>query len=135
MEWTNGDYKISTDKSLLSLERIKELLSKSYWASNRSIETIEKSVKNSDCYGVYYKEEQIGFARVVSDYATVYWICDVFIDETHRGKGLSKELMKCIVETDALKGIRAILSTKDAHELYKQFGFATVDGMFMARKA
>ena len=134
MDWIVGNYKISTDKSLLSLQKIKELLSKSYWASDRSIEIIEKSVRNSDCYGVYYNSEQVGFARVVSDYATVYWICDVYVDENHRGNGLGKELIRCITESDDFKEIRGILATKDAHGLYKQFGFGeAAEGRFMMR--
>jgi GNAT superfamily N-acetyltransferase len=135
MEWVFGDYKISTDKSLLSLERIKYFLSKSYWASDRPIEVIEKSIKNSTCYGIYNNNEQIGLARVVSDYASFYWVCDVFVDEGHRGKGLGKKLIECIVETDDFKDIRGILATRDAHELYKKFGFDNVDSRLYMRRS
>lgn len=133
MEWAYGEFKISTDKSLLSLEKIKDFLSKSYWADNRPINVIKKSIQNSDCYGVYHGNEQIGFARVVTDYATVYWICDVFIDERYRGKGLGKALIERIVESGDLKGVRGILGTKDAHRLYEQFGFERLEGRFMKR--
>jgi hypothetical protein len=83
MEIREGEYIISTEKSLLSIETIFDLLSKSYWASNRNQETIELSIKNSLCYGLYYNNEQVGFARVVTDYATMYWLGDVIIDEAH----------------------------------------------------
>lgn len=71
-------------------------LSKTYWASNRTKETIELSIKNSICYGLYHNNEQVGFARVLTDYATMYWLCDVIIDQAHRGKGLGKKFVQCI---------------------------------------
>jgi GNAT superfamily N-acetyltransferase len=134
MEWKFGDYIISTDKSLLSIQKVSEFLHKSYWASERPVETIERSINNSLCYGIYLNNDQVGFARVVSDYATVYWVCDVYMDENHRGKGIGKELIKCIVGTDELKGIRGILATKDAHGLYQKYGFEkAAEGRFMLR--
>jgi len=134
MEWKSGDYHINDDKSKLPFNKIKEILSTSYWAADRSLEVIEKSIENSEFLGVYYKEELVGFARVVTDYATFYYICDVIIDEKHRGNGLGKELIRCITEKDELKGITGCLATKDAHGLYRQYGFETVDGRFMRRK-
>lgn len=133
MEWEFEDYTINTDKSLVSVDRVKEFLSDSYWASDRSKEVIEKSIMNSLCYGVYHGEELVGFARVISDYATTYWICDVYIDKNHRGKGLGKRLIGCIVENEEFKNIRGILATKDAHGLYEQFGFERVESRFMKR--
>lgn len=134
MEWEFGEYKISNDKSLLSIEKIKQLLSKSYWAKDRSVEVIEKAVNNSDCYGVYIGKEQVGFARVVTDYATIYWLCDVIIDEKYRGKEIGKNLVKRIVESSDYKDLRGILATKDAHGLYGQFGFGkAAEGRFMMR--
>lgn len=134
MEWKSGDYYISDDKSKLSIDKIKELLSNSYWAADRSLKVIEKSIKNSECFGAYYKDELVGFARVVTDFATFYYICDVIIDERHRGNGLGKELVRRITEKDELKDITGCLATKDAHGLYRQFGFETLDGRFMRRK-
>ncbi len=134
MEWEFGEYKISNEKSLLSIEKIKELLSKSYWASDRSVEVIEKAISNSDCYGAYIGNELVGFARVVTDYATVYWLCDVIVDENHRGKEIGKKLVKMIVESSDYKDLRGILATKDAHGLYEQFGFGkAAEGRFMMR--
>lgn len=134
MEWEFGEYRISNEKSLLSIEKIKELLSKSYWANDRSAEVIEKAISNSDCYGVYKEKELVGFARVVTDNATVYWLCDVIIDEKHRGKGIGKNLVKRIVESSDYKDIRGILATRDAHGLYEQVGFGkAAEGRFMMR--
>lgn len=134
MDWMFGEYKISTDKSLLSVEKIAELLHKTYWAAQRPVEIIENSIKNSFCYGIYFNNEQVGFARVVSDFSTVFWVCDVIIDENHRGKGLGKDLVRYIVETEEFKSIRGILATKDAHGLYEQYGFQKApEGRFMFR--
>jgi len=134
MEWEFGEYRISNDKSLLPIERVKELLWNSYWANERSAEAIEKSIHNSDCYGVYKDKELVGFARVVTDHATVYWLCDVIVDEKHRGQGIGKNLVKRIVESGDYKDIRGILATKDAHGLYEQFGFGkAAEGRFMMK--
>lgn len=134
MEYIFGEYNISNDKSQLSIQSIKELLSQSYWANRRPAEVIQVSVNNSDCYGVYHKNKQVGFARVVSDNSTVFWLCDVIIDEKHRGKGIGKALVKNIVESDAYKNLTAILITDDAHGLYQQFGFVKAEeGKFMMR--
>lgn len=136
MDYIFGEYVISTDKSLLSVERITNLLHKTYWADQRPTEAIVKSIENSFCLGVYYNNTQIGFARLVSDYATMYWLCDVIIDEDHRGKGLGKELIRIVVESDEFKDLRGILATKDAHELYQQYGFEKAsEGRFMLRPA
>ena len=134
MEWNDGDYKISDDKSLISLDKVCELLSKSYWAAQRPKEKNELAIKNSVCYGVYYKAEQIGYARLVTDFCTVYWLCDVIIDETFRGKGLGKKLIECIVESDEFKDKCGILGTKDAHGLYEKYGFKKYPERFMCNK-
>ncbi|MBP1759876.1 MAG: sortase-like acyltransferase [Firmicutes bacterium] len=133
MKWEFEGYTINTDKSLVLVDRVKEFLSDSYWASDRSKELIEKTIMNSFCYGVYHDEELVGFARVVSDYATMFWIGDVYIDKNHRAKGLGKKLIECIIETQEFKDLRGILATRDAHGLYKQFGFERVESKFMVR--
>jgi GNAT superfamily N-acetyltransferase len=122
-EWTEGDYRISDDKSLLSVGRICKLLYCSYWASRMSRERVRLSLENSLCYGVYHKGTQVGFARAVTDMATVYWIADVSIDQEHRRKGLGKRLIKLIVESDELKGLQGILATSTAYRLYEECGF------------
>lgn len=133
LTWHYEDYTISTDKTLLSPQIIHELLHSSYWAQERSCETILKSIEHSLCYGVYYDGQQVGFARIVTDYTTMYWLCDVFIHTDHRKKQLGKLLMKCITETPEIRHLRGMLATKDAHGLYKKFGFETVNGKFMVR--
>ena len=124
-EWKRGDYRISTDNARLDLSVIHDYLSKhSYWATGRSLETIRRSIEHSLAFGVYKGREQVGFARVVTDYATFAWIADVFILDSFRGQGLGTWLMEVIISHPELQGFRRwTLSTKDAHELYRKFGF------------
>lgn len=121
-------YEIDTDKRRLDLAAIHRYLSEeSYWAQNRSMERTLTAIENSICFGVYFGREQVGFARVVTDRATFAYIGDVFILEAHRGRGLSKWLMKVIVEMPDLQGLRRwVLATRDAHGLYEQFEFANL---------
>ena len=121
-----NDFYTSTDKSRLDVDMIERFLSeRSYWAKGRKRETIVKSIKNSLCFGVYTGDHrQVGFARVLSDFAVFAWIMDVFILEDFRGRGLGKLLMRAITEHPDLQGLeRWGLGTKDAHGLYEQFGF------------
>lgn len=124
LEELRGEYSISTDKSLLDLGVIHGFLNASYWAAGRSVETIRRSIENSLPFGVYKGTKQVGFARVITDYATFAWIADVFILDEHQGKGLGKWLMEVIIAHPELQGFRRwVLATKDAHELYRKFGF------------
>ena len=118
-------YTISTDKSLLDIEMIHDFLStKAYWSLKVPKETVIRSIEHSLCFGVYKDSEQVGFARVISDYSTIAYLGDVFILESHRGKGLSKLLMKAIMNHVTLQRLRRwILLTGDAHGLYKKFGW------------
>lgn len=119
-----GVYLISTDKSKLDISVIQSFLSKSYWAKNRTLKTTKLSIKNSLCFGLYYKYNMIGFARVITDYATFAYLADVFILEEHRGKGLSKWLMEVILKYGEIQNLRRwFLATRDAHKLYEKFGF------------
>lgn len=128
VEHQRNGFLISTDKSKLDIAAIHDYLSReSYWAQNIPLNVVQKSIHNSLCFGVYNREKQVGFARVVSDLATFAWIGDVFIIETHRGKGLSKWLMECIMSHPDLASLRRwMLATRDAQELYRKFGFQTV---------
>lgn len=90
MEWKYDEYLISTDRSRLQFETIHKFLAASYWANKRSVKTINKSIETSLCFGVYHDDRQIGFARVITDWATTYWLCDVFIDEEYRGRGIAR---------------------------------------------
>ena len=117
-----GSFHISTDKSQLDIPFIHQWLSSvSYWAQGRSMETVQRSIENSLCFGVYEAKRQIGFARVVTDYATFAWLCDVFILEGYRGHGLGKWLIESITSQPLLQG-RFLLATRDAHGLYQRYG-------------
>lgn len=118
-----NDYLFSDEKELLQLDKIYELLSTTYWASKRTLATIQKSINNSLCFGVYKDGLQIGFARCVTDYAVIFWLCDVIIDERYRNQGLGQKLIQYIVQHEKLKNLRGILTTKDHQGLYAQFGF------------
>lgn len=128
------DYLISNDRNLLSIDRIVDLLSRSYWAGKRSREKIVESIKNSECFGVYFNNDQVGFARIVTDYAVMYWLCDVFIDENHRKLGLGKKLIETIVNHEQFCTLTGILGTMDAYSLYEKFGFVKDSERFMRRK-
>jgi len=119
------DYMISTNKKLLDIHVIHNYLTeRSYWAQGIPIKTVQRSIRHSICFGVYDKEKLVGFARLVTDQATFAYLADVFILESHRGLGLSKWLMQCIHEYPGTKNLRRwMLTTKDAHGLYAQFGW------------
>jgi GNAT superfamily N-acetyltransferase len=123
--WQRGEYSISTDRARLDVDLIHRYLStSSYWAQGRPIEVVRRSIENSLAFGVYRGDSQVGFARVITDYATFAWVADVFILEEHRGRGLAKWLMEVAVAHPDLQGFRRwLLATKDAQELYRRFGF------------
>ena len=118
-----SDIHINTDKSKLDLEFIHNYLTHSYWSPGISRERVETGINNSLCFGVYKNEKQIGFARVITDYARFAYLADVFISDNEKGKGYGKQLMKHITERTDLQVDKFILTTKDAHGLYAQFGF------------
>lgn len=118
-------FAITTEISFFNVEFIHAFLSRSYWAENIPLETVQRSIDNSLCFGVFHLGRQIGFARVITDKATFAYLADVFIDEAYRGQGLSKWLMEEIMAHPDLRGLRRMmLATRDAHGLYKQFGFS-----------
>ena len=115
---------ISTDKSRLQVDVIHQFLTQTYWAKGRTLEEVKTSIDNCICFGVYSEEEQIGFARIATDYVVFAYLMDVFILPEYRGKGYSKELMKAINESPELQNCKIwMLKTADAHNLYKQFGY------------
>ncbi|QDQ83543.1 GNAT family N-acetyltransferase [Paraburkholderia megapolitana] len=119
------EYEISTDTQRLDVGMIHHFLSEeSYWSLGIPRATVERAIQNSLCFGAYRGDEQVGFARVVTDRSTFALLADVFVLKDHRGKGLSKRLMQCVVEHEDLQGLRRLLLlTSDAHGLYKQYGF------------
>lgn len=122
--YTNGAYHISTDKSLLQLAVLYNYLSnEAYWSKGIPLETIEKAIQNSTCFGLYKGTEQIGFARVITDHATFAYLADVFILNDYRGEGLAKWLVQVVVECPIFNGLRRwMLITKDAQGLYQEYG-------------
>ncbi|KAF0995175.1 GNAT family N-acetyltransferase [Geobacillus sp. TFV-3] len=110
----------------MQLDRVCGFLARSYWAHGRSRETIVKSLNHSLCFSLFYGDRQIGIARVITDRATFAYLCDVFIDEAYRGQDLGKWLLSCVLAHPDVAAVRKVmLATKDAHGLYRQFGFAT----------
>jgi GNAT superfamily N-acetyltransferase len=123
-EWRLGEYIISTDIHRLDLSAIHSFLVRSYWAEGIPFETMKKSIEHSLNFGIYTAGKQVGFARVITDYATYAYIGDVYILDEYRGQGLSKWLMQVIAGHRELQGLRRwTLLTRDAHELYRKIGF------------
>jgi len=135
MDINFGEYKFSDNKSLISIDKVCELLGNSYWANNRKREITIKAIENSICIGIYLKEKMVGFARIVTDYATMYWLCDVIIDENYRKNGLGNKLIEIITQMKELSGMFGILATRDAHGLYEKYGFKKVRDKFMRKDA
>jgi GNAT superfamily N-acetyltransferase len=134
VEWTGGEYVISTDPERLDLDATHKFLSEeAYWSPGIPEEVVRRAVAGSIVFGLYRGADQAGLARVVSDRATFAWLCDVFVLPKHRGHGLGKWLMECVKAHPDLQGLRRwMLATRDAHGLYEQFGFTTVEpGRFM----
>ena len=127
------EYRIIEGAEQMKVCEVERLLKMTYWADKRPTETIEKSMRNSACFGIRSGEDQklIGFARVISDYATTWYLCDVIIDPEYREQGLGKALVSHI--TEKFSGMRGLLLTRDAHGLYAQYGFASADGRAMTR--
>jgi GNAT superfamily N-acetyltransferase len=125
-EWQRGEYTISTDQSRLDVNMIHDFLSNSsYWAVGRKMETVKRSIENSLAFGLYENDRQVGFARIVTDYATFAWVADVFVLEEARGRGLGTWLMEVMLAHPELQGFRRwSLATKDAHEIYRKLGFS-----------
>jgi len=122
------DYCISTNRAKLDVNAIHNFLStQSYWCQNIPVETVIKSIDNSLNFGLYYEDQQIGFARIISDFSTMAYLADVYVLPEHRGKGLSKWMMQIIMSHPELQGLRRwMLLTADAHGLYKQFGWKEI---------
>lgn len=117
-------YEFSANSEDMNVDAIQAYLSRSYWAKNVPHDIVRKSIENSLCFGVFYNNSQVGFARVITDSATFAYLSDVYILEEHRGQGLSKKLMTNIIEHPQLQGLRRMaLATSDAHTLYEKFGF------------
>ena len=128
-------YRIIDGSEKMNLDEVAGLLKMTYWADKRPAEQIRKSMDNSSCYGVYLDDEKklVGFARVISDYATTYYLCDVIIDTSYQHMGLGTALVSYIESLPEYAGLRGILITRDAHNLYRKFGFEVLNGRAMVK--
>ncbi len=122
---------VSTDPGLLQIDFIHGALRQTYWASQRTRATVEASIRNSTCFGLYEAASgrQVGFARIVTDQATFSWIADVVVDEAYRGRGLGRWLFACVAAHPYARDCLAMLGTRDAHALYEKFGFVRWEAM------
>ena len=122
--WSRGEFEVDTDPSRLDLDVVHGYLTRSYWAEGIPRDTVEASIGQSLCFGLYRGSEQIGFARVISDRATFAWLCDVFVLEAWQRRGLGQWLVECVVSHPELQGLRRLLlATRDAHAVYARLGF------------
>ena len=127
MEYRKDDFLITTDKEKIDTEYVHRFLRNSYWAQDIPLENVKKRIQGAICFSVFHLDQQIGFARVISDEASFAYLADVFIDENFRGKGLSKWLMETIMSYPTLQNLRRfMLATRDAHGLYEKFGFRAI---------
>ena len=129
------DYTIIDGADHMTSEEVMRLLKQTYWANRRTFAQIEKSMRHSACYGLRLEGSGtlIGFARVITDWATTYYLCDVIIDAAYRGRGLGKALVAHIVSQSEYEGLRGMLITRDAHALYQKFGFEVLNGRAMVK--
>lgn len=129
------EYRILDGAEHMNINDVMRLLKMTYWADKRPAEQVEKSMRNSSCYGIYLDSEKklVGFARVISDYATMFYLCDVIIDPEYRHHGLATALLSYIEQLPVYRGMRKFLITRDAHALYRKFGYEVVDGRVMVK--
>jgi GNAT superfamily N-acetyltransferase len=124
LEEHRGEFTVSSDLSRMDMNVVHGYLSRAYWCEGLPRETLERAMRNSLCFGLFEGEQQVGFARVVSDRTTFAYVCDVFVLQSHQGRGLGTWLMQCVVRHPELQGLRRWhLTTRDAHSLYRKLGF------------
>lgn len=129
VEWTRGEYTVSTDPARIDLPTVHRFLSEeAYWSIGVPLGVVERAIAGSVVLGLYHGRDQVGLARVITDRATFAWVCDVFVLSAHRGQGLGKFLIECARAHPELQGLRRwVLATRDAHDLYEQLGFSLVE--------
>ena len=128
VEWLRGPFSISTDPDRLDRALIHEFLTGSYWARGIDRETVDRSISGALCFGIYEGPAQVGFARIITDRATFAYVADVFVRDSHRGRGLAVWLMEAVRAHPDLQGLRRwILMTRDAHGLYEKSGFRRLE--------
>ena len=133
MEWDRKGFTISDDRDRACLDVVTDLLAGTYWGFRRPMEVVERLIQGSLCFSLFHHEEQIGFARVVTDSEVFSWLSDMVIREKYRGRGLGKWLLGSILAHPAISGTQFVLQTRDAHEFYEGFGFRSSERL-MTRK-
>jgi GNAT superfamily N-acetyltransferase len=123
MEWHREEFVVTDDRKKVQIDIVAGLLAKTYWGHKRPREVVEKLVPNSLCFSLFRNEEQIGFARVVSDYAVFSWLSDLVINDHSRGKGLGRWFLDCILNHPEIAGTQFVLQTTHEHALYEKFGY------------
>jgi GNAT superfamily N-acetyltransferase len=118
----------------IDAEDVLRLLNKTYWAKERNLETMKKALEHSETVGVYDSDHLIGFARIVTDYATMFWLCDVVVDEAYRGQGIAKTMMVFIQSLSYYDNLKGLLATNDAFKLYEKYGFEKEAVKMMVKK-
>jgi GNAT superfamily N-acetyltransferase len=127
IEVVQGEYTISTDRARIDVAAVHDFLSKTYWSPGIPVDVVRRGIAGAICFGIYHGRDQVGFARVITDLATYAYLSDVYVLESHRGRGLAKWMMEVVMAHPSLQGLRRFaLSTRDAHSLYEQFGFRLV---------
>lgn len=134
MEWTKGKYLVTDDTSMINLDFVERSLKASYWADDRPKSIIEKSLSESTVLSLFQDNKQIGLARVVSDFVTFAWLCDVVVDPQYRGEGLGKWIIDCCLEHPSTNVRLVLLATRDAQTLYEKFGFIRRESMILRRE-
>lgn len=120
-------YYVSNEKEI-NIDQLMKLMKQTYWAPERSEEEVLTAIRNSICFGAFDQEDHlVGFARVVTDYVSIWYLCDVIVDQKHRGNGIGKMLISAIVSDERFSKASALLKTKDAHGLYRKYGFLDAD--------
>jgi len=123
-EWKKENYLVSTDRTKLDVAAIHAFLSRAYWCEGIPLATVERALQHSLCFGLFDGRAQVGLARVISDYTTFAYLCDVYVLPSHQGRGLGTWLIECVIAHPQLQGLRRFnLATRDAHKLYAKFGF------------
>jgi len=133
VEWARDEFMISDDRSRVQVEVVADLLAKTFWGHRRPREVVEKLIQTSMCFSLLCNQEQVGYARVVTDYAVFSWLSDVVIKDGYRGSGLGEWLVECILDHPQIAGTQFVLQTTDAAGLYEKFGFQASEKL-MTRK-
>lgn len=125
LEWFREPFLVSTDPNRIQVDAVHRFLSESYWAEQIPREIVARALQNSLCFGLYHQDDQIGLARMITDRATFAYLCDVYVEVAWRGQGLAKWMLTCAFSHPDLQGLRRMnLVTRDAHDLYRAFGFS-----------